>query len=122
MRPHARPPSGGAAPPHTRLRAVAGAYRIWWSHSAMGDGRLTVRHDGPARNLLEPWTGSGIRPAQLYRFVPLGGNRYRIRSHYGDSCLAVAGAGAGAVVRRAGCRGTSGEVFLVDVEGAARRG
>ncbi|MER7417520.1 helix-turn-helix domain-containing protein [Micromonospora peucetia] len=113
-------PCAEATPPDTYLEPVAdGLYFIKWNHPVHGPGCLTVRHDDPGRDMLEPWQDCrSDRWPQLFRFEPTGSapTAYRIRPARTDLCVGLRDddTEVSAEALAEPCTGGTDQVFLVD--------
>ncbi|MEU5534987.1 helix-turn-helix transcriptional regulator [Streptomyces sp. NPDC020362] len=92
-------PCEEARPPHTYLRPVDPAaartsYFIEWQHPQHGRGCLTLRREGPGKDLLEPWpwkSCDSTRTYQHFRIEPVAAAdaRYRLRLEDTQRCVGL---------------------------------
>jgi transcriptional regulator with XRE-family HTH domain len=92
-------PCEEARPPHTYLRpveptAASTSYFIEWQHPQHGRGCLTVRREGPGKDLLEPWpwkSCDATRAYQHFRIEPATTTdaRYRLRLEGTQRCVGL---------------------------------
>ncbi|WP_328491748.1 helix-turn-helix domain-containing protein [Streptomyces sp. NBC_00414] len=118
-------PCEEARPPHTYLRPVDPAasrttYFIEWQHPQHGPGCLTLRREGPGRNLLEPWPWKSCdasRSYQHFNIEPVGrtASRYLLRLEGTRRCVGLRddSTKAGADVTVEPCDGTADQEFLI---------
>ncbi|MFJ5726264.1 helix-turn-helix domain-containing protein [Streptomyces sp. NPDC093149] len=118
-------PCEEARPPHTYLRPVDPAasratYFIEWQHPQHGRGCLTLRREGPGKDLLEPWpwkSCDATRPYQHFRIEPIGrtATRYLLRLEDTRRCVGLRNDSTetGADVTVEPCDGTADQEFLI---------
>ncbi|MFL1898115.1 RICIN domain-containing protein [Streptomyces tauricus] len=118
-------PCEEARPPHTYLRPVDPAasrttYFIEWQHPQHGPDCLTLRREGPGKDLLEPWpwkSCDATRTYQHFRIEPVGrsATRYVLRLEGTRRCVGLRDdstkTGADVTVER--CDGTANQEFLI---------
>ncbi|GHG93438.1 hypothetical protein Srubr_33620 [Streptomyces rubradiris] len=118
-------PCEEARPPHTYLRpvepsAATTSYFIEWQHPQHGWGCLTVRREGPGKDLLEPWPSRSCdahRAYQHFRIEPAAttDGRYRLRLEGTQRCVGLRGdsteKGADAMVEP--CGKAADQEFLI---------
>ncbi|WP_159074144.1 helix-turn-helix domain-containing protein [Streptomyces dioscori] len=118
-------PCEEARPPHTYLRPVDPAakrttYFIEWQHPQHGPGCLTLRREGPGKNLLEPWPWKSCDATRTYQHfhiepVGRGTTRYLLRLEGTRRCVGLRDASTrtGADVTVEPCDGTANQEFLI---------
>ncbi|MFB7495685.1 helix-turn-helix domain-containing protein [Streptomyces sp. NPDC056161] len=118
-------PCEEARPPHTYLRPVDTAasrtpYFIEWQHPVNGRGCLTLRREGPGKDLLEPWPArscDATRTYQHFRIEPVGpaDARFRIRQEGTRRCVGLRddATESGADVTMEPCNGATDQEFLI---------
>ncbi|MFG3013863.1 helix-turn-helix domain-containing protein [Streptomyces cinerochromogenes] len=92
-------PCEEARPPHTYLRpvdptAARTSYFIEWQHPQHGRGCLTLRREGPGKDLLEPWPWKSCDTTRTYQHfsvepVAAADARYRLRLEGTQRCVGL---------------------------------